>query len=70
MAHCPDIQAKAQEELDRVVGSDRLPNSADEPDLKYIRAIIKEALRIKDPAPLGNFFFFVLWFYRQNYHSN
>jgi hypothetical protein len=32
---------KAQEELDRVIGSDRAPNYDDEPTLPYIRAIIK-----------------------------
>ncbi len=37
----PDIQRKAHAELDRVVGSDRLPEFADEKDLPYITAIIK-----------------------------
>jgi len=31
----------AQEELDRVVGGDRTPNFDDEPNLPYMRAIIK-----------------------------
>lgn len=37
----PDIQQKAYEELDRVVGRDRLPTVEDEKNLPYIRAIIK-----------------------------
>ena len=38
----PDIQKKAQEELDRVVGRSRLPGVDDEKDLPYCHAIIKE----------------------------
>lgn len=45
MACFPDAQHKAQEELDRVVGSHRLPTVADEEDLPYIRCCIKEILR-------------------------
>lgn len=37
----PAILIKAHEELDRVVGSDRPPNFNDEPNLPYIRAIVK-----------------------------
>ncbi|KAL0960650.1 hypothetical protein HGRIS_005679 [Hohenbuehelia grisea] len=39
----PHIQAKAHEELDRVVGRDHWPTASDEARLPYIRAIIKEA---------------------------
>lgn len=49
----PEIQRKAQEELDRVVGRNRLPNIADEKDLPYIRAIIKEVERCHNPFWLG-----------------
>ena len=45
MACFPRVQKKAQEEIDRVIGSDRLPTMADEPQLPYIRAMIKESLR-------------------------
>lgn len=41
----PHIQAKAQEEIDRVVGSDRMPSWEDWDDLPYIRAVMKETLR-------------------------
>lgn len=37
----PHIQQKAHEELDRVVGRDRLPTIDDEKNLPYIHAIIK-----------------------------
>ncbi|KAF5026971.1 hypothetical protein F66182_1001 [Fusarium sp. NRRL 66182] len=41
----PNVVAAAQEELDRVVGSERMPTYADEDNLPYIRAMVKEALR-------------------------
>lgn len=40
----PEIQARAHEELDRVVGRDRLPTPEDEKNLPYIRSIIKAGL--------------------------
>lgn len=45
MALYPDVQQKAQEELDRVVGSERLPDFGDYDELVYIRAITLEAMR-------------------------
>lgn len=41
----PDVQQKAQEELDAVVGSERLPTWEDRENLPYIRAIVEESLR-------------------------
>lgn len=38
----PDCQLKAQEEIDRVVGSARMPTLADYADLPYIRAFVEE----------------------------
>lgn len=52
----PEVQRKAQEELDRVVGTDRLPRLADRPNLPYIEAIIKEVLRWNPVSPLGTTF--------------
>ncbi|KAF4610328.1 hypothetical protein D9613_010451 [Agrocybe pediades] len=49
----PEVQIKAQEELDRVVGHERLPEFADRPFLPYISAIVKEVLRWNPVAPLG-----------------
>ncbi|OCH86632.1 cytochrome P450 [Obba rivulosa] len=53
MAMHPDIQAKAHEELDRVVGSERLPAMDDRESLPYIDAIVKETLRYHPPTPMG-----------------
>lgn len=42
MALNPAVQAKAQREIDAVVGGDRLPTFADREDLPYIDALVKE----------------------------
>lgn len=42
MPSSPDVQRKAHEELDRVIGQDHWPTVEDEARLPYIRAIIKE----------------------------
>ena len=44
---------KAQEELDRIVGSERLPQLSDQEDLPYVSALIKELLRWSCPVPFG-----------------
>lgn len=49
----PDIQKRAQEELDRVVGRDRLPTIEDEKNLPYCHAIVKEIERCHNPFWLG-----------------
>ncbi|KAK7458734.1 hypothetical protein VKT23_009734 [Stygiomarasmius scandens] len=49
----PDVQDKAQEELDRVIGRARLPSFSDMKHLPYIRAIVKEILRWQSPLPVG-----------------
>jgi cytochrome P450 len=49
----PETQARAHAELDAVVGRARLPTFADLTHLPYIRAMVKEALRWRPPAPLG-----------------
>ncbi|KAL2008457.1 hypothetical protein VTN00DRAFT_6651 [Thermoascus crustaceus] len=49
----PDVQRKAQEEIDRVVGTDRLPGFEDREKLPYIDAIVKEILRWHPVAPMG-----------------
>ena len=42
----PEVQRKAQDELDRIVGRDRFPEFADQPSLPYITAMCKEVLAI------------------------
>ncbi|OSC99152.1 cytochrome P450 [Trametes coccinea BRFM310] len=49
----PEIQGKAQGELDRVVGRDRLPTFNDSAHLPYIWRIVKESLRWKAVSALG-----------------
>lgn len=48
----PRVQKKAQEELDRVIGSERIMTEEDFPNLPYLKAIVKEALRLHPPTPL------------------
>jgi len=53
MALNPNEQAKAQEELDQVVGRDRMPNMSDRDQLPYVEAVLKEVLRMQAVVPLG-----------------
>ena len=41
----PDIQSRAQEEIDRVVGNERLPVLADRDSLPYLSALQSEIYR-------------------------
>ena len=50
----PCALKRAQEEIDRVIGPDRLPVHADRPSLPYIDALTKETLRWQVVAPLGD----------------
>ncbi|GJJ16120.1 hypothetical protein Clacol_010400 [Clathrus columnatus] len=49
----PELQKKAQAELDEVVGGDKLPTFDDRKDLPYIEAIIKEVLRWHPTLPVA-----------------
>ncbi|KAJ7087130.1 cytochrome P450 [Mycena epipterygia] len=53
MATHPEIQQKAQREIDAVTQGTRLPTNEDLKDLPYIDAIMKETLRFHAPTPLG-----------------
>ncbi|KAI0796821.1 cytochrome P450 [Abortiporus biennis] len=53
LATRPDIQHKAQTELDAHIGLSRLVDDSDYNSLPYIRAIILECLRCRPPGPLG-----------------
>ena len=48
----PDIQAKAQAELDAVVGRGGGVTDADVANLPYIQCVVKETLRMHPPGPL------------------
>jgi len=49
----PEIQRKAQDELDVVVGRFHPPTFADASNLPYIQAMVKESLRWRPALPLG-----------------
>ncbi|KAG1800179.1 cytochrome P450 [Suillus subaureus] len=49
----PDVQKKAQAEIDAVVGSDRLPTFADRDSLPYTEVLVKEVLRWNVVVPTG-----------------
>ncbi|KAI0800093.1 cytochrome P450 [Fomes fomentarius] len=53
MASYPKVQARAQAELDAVIGPHRLPTHDDSPDLPYVTAVIKECLRWRPVVPLS-----------------
>ncbi|GKT90130.1 cytochrome P450 [Colletotrichum tofieldiae] len=53
LAKNPQFQERAQAELDRVCGSERVPKWSDFKDLPYINCIVKEGLRIRPVAPSG-----------------
>lgn len=48
----PHVLSKAQAELDMVVGQMRRVQDSDIPNLKYIKAVVKEALRLHPVIPL------------------
>jgi hypothetical protein len=50
----PQVQKRAQEELDLVVGRDRLPTFDDRPRLPYIEAICRELKRWQMVTPMGS----------------
>ena len=64
----PEVQRKAQAEIDAVVGCDRLPNISDRDSLPYVRSLVAETFRWSPAIPLGYylsihclyFFFYLL----------
>lgn len=53
MALYPAVFKRAQEEIDRVIGDDRLPSFIDHESLPYISAVLKEVLRWEVILPAG-----------------
>ncbi|KAH9929386.1 cytochrome P450 [Fomitopsis serialis] len=49
----PDAYQKAQDEVDRVIGRDRLPTLADREALPYVECVLKEVYRWNPPTPLS-----------------
>lgn len=48
----PDVLKRAREELDVIVGRERVLEESDLPKLKYLEAIVKETLRLYPVVPL------------------
>lgn len=53
MVMFPEVQLKAQREIDSVVGPDRLPTFQDQPNLPYTAHVVTEALRWFPVVPMG-----------------
>ena len=53
MALHPEVVRKAQEEIDNIVGTERLPDFSDWDKLPYVSALLRELLRWNCPVPLG-----------------
>ncbi|XP_064995143.1 flavonoid 3',5'-hydroxylase-like [Musa acuminata AAA Group] len=53
MLRNPTILQRAQDELDQVIGKNRRLEESDMPNLPYLRAICKEALRLHPSTPLS-----------------
>ncbi|KAJ8588732.1 cytochrome P450 [Rhizopogon salebrosus TDB-379] len=51
----PEVQARAQEEIDSVIGKDfkRMPDWSDRASMPYVDAVIRETLRWFPVAPMG-----------------
>jgi cytochrome P450 len=49
----PEVQKRAQEEMDSVLGHGHLPVFGDEDALPYLKAVRYELLRWSPPGPLG-----------------
>ena len=51
--HNPEVQKKCHEEIDRVIGTSRLPSLADKDTLPYMEAVIHEGMRLGSIVTLG-----------------
>jgi cytochrome P450 len=47
----PEVFAKAQAEIDRVVGTGRLPDFQDRTSLPYVESVVKEVYRYDSFSP-------------------
>ena len=64
MAVYPEVQKKAQAEIDAVVGPNRLPDFHDRPSLPYINAVVKESSRWNLVLPFGT----AICYHHDHYH--
>jgi len=49
----PKVQIRVQEEIERVVGSERLPGLSDKDSLPYVEAVMKEVFRWQMMTPIA-----------------
>ena len=49
----PEVQKRAQKEIDTVTGGLRLPDYADRPRLPYVDALCREVMRWSMATPVG-----------------
>ena len=63
MVKHPEVQKKAQEEIHRVIGQDRLPTFEDRDSLPYVESILIEVLRLRPPVSAGMVFTELLQLY-------
>ncbi|CCM03391.1 uncharacterized protein FIBRA_05521 [Fibroporia radiculosa] len=49
----PEVQRRAQEEIDTIIGTDRLPTLADRDSLPYVSAVCSEVMRMFVTVPTG-----------------
>lgn len=50
--HFPEVQQKIQQEIDKVIGRDRVPEVEDRKEMPYLQACIYECLRYQSHLPL------------------
>lgn len=53
----PEVQKRAQAEIDALVGRERLPSYDDKDSLEYLHCVFLETLRWHPAVPLGKLFF-------------
>ncbi|PAV15713.1 cytochrome P450 [Pyrrhoderma noxium] len=53
MTRHPEFVERAQNEIDSVLGSERLPNLDDRPNLPFVECVLKEVYRFNPPLPLA-----------------
>lgn len=67
MSLFPEVQKRAQAEIDSVVGQDRLPSYKDREHLPYCEVLVQEVYRWFSVVPIGkcgvvNYFDYLLTF--------